>query len=123
MIVMTDDNSATAGLTPDLPAATRSTCNMRPAPVSFEFGYSGSPEELRRDFAVRNAIAMFADQAAIPLSTKHGDCMCFIDSSCWIGSRCTIGGADVPIDHSGGCKRPESTMNEADAVLQVFGAR
>jgi hypothetical protein len=123
MIVMTDDNASVVGQPAELPAATRSTCNMRTSPVSFEFGYGGSPEELRRDFAVRNALARFADQAAIPLSKKHGDCMCFVNDACWIGSLCTIGGAGTPIDPTGGCPTSATEVDEADAFLQVFGAR
>lgn len=117
MMVMTDDSAQVLGLAPGMAAITRSSCNQRSSPVSFAFGYPG------RDYAARNAIAMFADQAAIPLSTKPGDCMCFASSVCTQVGPCTIGGPGTPIDQSAGCTTGEPTMDEAAMFLAVFGPR
>lgn len=123
MVVLTDDNSQLLGLAPDLAASTPSPCNTQPSVISFEFGYSGFTDQLKRDFAVRNAIAMFADEAAVPISTKHGDCMCFSNDECFVGSPCTIGGPGTMIDTTGGCSGGAvgTTMNEGSLFLEVFG--
>jgi hypothetical protein len=117
MVVLTDDMASKVGLDAQLTAVTRSSCNQRSAPVAFEFGYFG------RDYAARNAIAMFADQAAIPFSKLRGDCMCFSHLVCSVTMPCTIGGPDTPIDPDAGCATGETTMDEAALFLAVFGPR
>ncbi len=123
MIVMTDDPASALGLSATINATTRSSCNRRPSPISFTFGYAGATDQRKRDFAVRNVIAMFADQAAIPISRKPGDCMCFVDVACAALSPCTIGGPGTPIDSRSGCPTTETTMDEASLFRDVFGAR
>lgn len=71
--------------------------------------------------AARQIVASLGVSHSVPRSTASGDCMC-IASGCPTGttSACAIGSANTPQDQTAMCKT-NTTMNEAQLFLTVFG--
>jgi hypothetical protein len=131
MVVVTDDTGAK--LTPSLASAgsiTPTTCNSAASVVSFIFpvAFTGTSPAQVRNLVANQAIAIFANNAGVPISTTTGDCMCYVASSCVAPSEnaiCTIGGATTAVDQSNSgieaCGDTSPTMDEAAKFLAAFG--
>ena len=124
MVVLTDSPASTVAGAPAGGIVT-SVCNVTPSVVSILFGptYAAFTTAQAQDTLANYAIALFANEAGIPWSTKPADCMCFADGACTPpNAPCTIGGAGTAIDSHVGCGLSGPTMDERALFLSAFGA-
>lgn len=125
MIVFTDDDGSSAQCANCISLSPQE-CNTTDRPIAFVFGGVFGSGLMPVHLATSNAISMFGMFAAIPLTSKVGDCMCYIEGACvqdWqtTTTACKIGGAGTPVAATPGCQAAGTTMNEDAVFRATFG--